>query len=236
MDFTITAVTGGNFVNEFNLPPARPRHLSIPHPQSMGEPLRLHDPHYDEEGQSLPFHKAGNPKPDPSSKSAKSLHEHAMKEAITRARNGDESVMPELRTLMAEFPLERFGDLSQSIIRRMLDNHFKNNLFSNEVIQQKLVDLRSELEGRKPSPIEKLIVDRVLCCWLRLQLAELAASGEDVCDNPFSRIDSRSLDRYHKQYLSALKALADLRRLNVTIQLSVAKRDVLRNNAAPTCL
>ncbi len=36
----------------------------------------------------------------------------------------------------------------------------------------------------------------------------------------------KCIDRAHRRYLSALKALAEVRKLNVTVQLNIARRQV----------
>lgn len=161
----------------------------------------------------------------------------ALKVAIERARAGDKSVLTELRTLLVELPdTKNGGDLSQSVIDGMLDAQFDDDLVARELVLLKLAELRSSLSGPKPTPVESLLIERIVCCWLRLNLSELATGFSDVTDHSLTSSASRSLDRYHKQYLSALKALADLRKLNVTIMLNVARRNALVRKSEPICL
>ena len=84
--------------------------------------------------------------------------------------------------------------------------------------------------------MESLLIERIVCCWLRLHLAELATSIGDFASDSLSHAASRSHERNPKQYLSSVKDLADLRRLNVTIQLTVARRLALVTKSEPIFL
>lgn len=208
-------------MNDSYQPPPRPAQ------QLNGYRPRLYDPFGNNDvPQFVPQNKNGKAAdPDVSSIEQK---RDLLSSVIKRAQKGDASALPELRRLLAEFPVEKIGgDLSNTLVQKMLDSQFEDDLHAKELVLLKLAELRSTLGGPKPTPVEMLLIERIVCSWLRLHLAEITASIGEFGSDSLSNVASRSHDRLHKQYLSSLKALADLRRLNVTIQLCVAKRQAL---------
>ncbi len=87
--------------------------------------------------------------------------------------------------------------------------------------------LFKDVAGKNPTPLEKLLAERIVTCWLDVQLLEARwASAQEVT---FERGEyfSRMLDRAHSRYLSAIKVLAQVRRLSVPlIQLNVADKQI----------
>ena len=54
-------------------------------------------------------------------------------------------------------------------------------MWSREALPSKLELLRDELTGKNPTPIERLLVERVLACWLQVQVADIRdAQGEEL--------------------------------------------------------
>jgi hypothetical protein len=78
--------------------------------------------------------------------------------------------------------------------------------------------LRAELLGPDPTPVERLLVDRVAACWLQVQEA-------DIRDGLAAGRYEPGLSKYlvgrataaHRRYLSALKTLELVRKLAVPV-------------------
>jgi hypothetical protein len=87
-----------------------------------------------------------------------------------------------------------------------------------EALEAKLSILRSELLGPNPSAVERLLADRVLCCWMETHdlMAMWYVGHINAPARPSEQIDRR-LTRAHNRYLSALRALAAVRRLDLTL-------------------
>jgi hypothetical protein len=83
-----------------------------------------------------------------------------------------------------------------------------------------LEQMEIEQASLDPSPFERLMIQRVLACWLRLQIAEINA-GPCGADST-TEIFNRQLDRAHRQFLSAAKTLATVRRLALPVNVNVA--------------
>jgi hypothetical protein len=87
---------------------------------------------------------------------------------------------------------------------------------SRLLAQKNLEAMEARLRGDEPTQIEKLLIEAVLCCWLRLQHAEnsktLLMNGEHrFVDMEFA---DRMLSKAQSRYLRALTALARVQNLN----------------------
>src|SRR4051794_36738638 len=101
-----------------------------------------------------------------------------LSELAERARQGDASVLPALRQALEADPSlwETYGDLAVQAQAAWLDLLAGKNLLLSEAVQQKLGALRAELGGPSPSPLERLLVERVVACWLQLHYADISYS------------------------------------------------------------
>ena len=93
-----------------------------------------------------------------------------------------------------------------------------------EAIARKLELLRAELAGPALTPVEWLLVERAVACWLQVQDADLRyAQHQATLSVRQLDLYQRRIDAAHRQYLSALKALATVRKLAVpALQVNVA--------------
>jgi hypothetical protein len=91
-----------------------------------------------------------------------------------------------------------------------------------------LAQMRTELDGPAPSPIERLLVDRVVTCWVQLSyLDERCARSFKEDSIAIQKHLEHLLDGANRRYLSALKTLAQVRRLIVpVVQLNMANQQV----------
>jgi hypothetical protein len=160
----------------------------------------------------------------------------AMLEIIDRAQSGDEKAMPVLRDMLDRVPEIRKvlgADLEQTVessISKSLGG--QDNLAFREAIKRKLTALREELEGPSPSPTERLLVDRIVACWLQVQEADLRYAQADNCSFAQADYHLRRQDRAHRRFLSAMKTLATIRKLGLpTLQVNIGENQVNVANA-----
>ncbi len=93
---------------------------------------------------------------------------------------------------------------------------------------ERLKLMRAELAGDNPTPLEKLLAERIALCWLHLNICEitLAQRGGDMTLT-VADYHQKRLDRAHKRYLGAIKALAQVRRLQLpAIQMNIGEKQV----------
>jgi hypothetical protein len=76
---------------------------------------------------------------------------------------------------------------------------------------------RDELAGPRPTPIEALLAERVMACWLAVQHAEQLYARQDVPDWCREDQHQRRIEYANRRLLNSLKSLALVRRLAVPV-------------------
>jgi hypothetical protein len=98
--------------------------------------------------------------------------------------------------------------------------------------RERLMDeQRRELAGENPSPLEALLAQRVVLCDFQVQYLERIAilNRESISHSLYC---DKRLDSAHKRHLSAIKALAQVRRLQLpTVQVNIGEKQVNVANA-----
>ena len=104
----------------------------------------------------------------------------------------------------------------------------KENLGLPEIMQRKLDDMHRDIAGPEPSPLELLLAERVVMCWLHLYYAETVyIQNMDDLTIRQAEFHQNRITKTHNRYLSAIRTLAQVRRLGVpTIQVNVAEQQV----------
>jgi hypothetical protein len=89
--------------------------------------------------------------------------------------------------------------------------------------------MRSELAGPSPTPLGRLLVDRIVTCWLQISDADVRAAQAKDLSPSWAEFYQRRMDRAHRRYLSAIKTLATVRRLVLPVlvgQVNIAGKQV----------
>jgi hypothetical protein len=144
-----------------------------------------------------------------------SAAEDEVRAVLERARRGDAASLPALRAALDEHPeiWEQYGDLAAHALQSWLGLICGDDLSLKESLDRKLSEMTAELAGPAPSPLETLLVGRVVATWLQLHHADIvAARAVDVsirqADFAIGRQDSAN-----RRHLQAIGALATVRRL-----------------------
>jgi hypothetical protein len=88
-----------------------------------------------------------------------------------------------------------------------------------EALETRLELMRSEIAGVDPTPLEVLLVQRVVACWLVVELFEVLMAAQLYRDNknrvPLTYLKHmiRWQESAQRRYLSAIKELARVRKL-----------------------
>jgi hypothetical protein len=104
-----------------------------------------------------------------------------------------------------------------------------------ESVCRKLDVLREELLECGSSPVERLLVERVVACWLQVQDADMRCA-QAVGTASLVQMDfhQRRMDAANRRYLAALKALALVRKLAApALQINLAKKQINISTPAP---
>jgi len=157
------------------------------------------------------------------------------KEIMRRAQAGDTSVVPALRRILREDDDELIdsGHLARMALARAAAR--EGDLLTREVYMAQMERDAEELAGPNPSPLEKVLAERVAISRFRCYYYEcLCAMGLrkdtlNVDDHKHKR-----LARANRDFLAACKALAQVRKLELPfVQLNVAEKQQVQNLIVP---
>jgi len=149
---------------------------------------------------------------------------------IRQAEAGDESAMSSLRQVLNLAPdlWDTFGDITKATEDAQLELVAGDNLPFREGLQRHLQTMKSELAGPTCSPLERLLVERVVACWLQVQYADATyAQRCHELDMRWAEYYQRRQDRAHRRLLSACKSLATVRKLEPPlVQVNIGDKQV----------
>ena len=156
-----------------------------------------------------------------------------LKALMVRAHEGDEGALPKLREILDEAPsLARELLAPAKIAERSAVGLYasEDDLLAQEAIPRVLEQMRSELEGEGPTPLERLLVERVVATWLQVQCYEtLYAQNATKMSLALGEHHQRRIDRAHNRHLLAVRALAQVRKMGSAVQINIAEKQI--NNA-----
>jgi hypothetical protein len=90
----------------------------------------------------------------------------------------------------------------------------------------------AEIAGPTPGPLERMLAFRVVCCWSVVNIFERRCidSGNNLTPTQ-SESQQRRVDRAHRRFLSAVKALEEIRRLPAPTLQTINNIAFLQNAA-----
>jgi hypothetical protein len=157
--------------------------------------------------------------------------EAEVKKLLRKAEKGDTTVLPALRTWMDRTPgyWETVGDLAQTARQSLIQTISGDNLLAQEAYDRKCAALTKELAGPQPSPLERLLVERIVLCWLHLYSTEaLYAQHKQDLSLRQAEFHQQRLSKAQARYLSAIRTLAQVRRLGVpAVQVNIGGQQVI---------
>jgi len=155
-------------------------------------------------------------------------------DVIDRAQDGDEEALKSLKRVLDEVPkIARIVDLARDVEHSIVKKISGNDVFTQEALPRNLEAMREEIAGKTPSPLERLLAERITVCWLELQYFE-AIYTQNLGNMTISQGDyhQRRIDKAHRRYLSSIKALAQIREMGPAVQINIAEKQI--NTAGTT--
>jgi hypothetical protein len=153
---------------------------------------------------------------------------------LGKAEKGDKDAVPEIRQILDERPdlAWQFVDVAQvaeeALIEKMTG---EEDLAVKEIMRCQLKAMREEIAGENPSPLERLLAERVVATWLQIQLFE-GLYASDMSKSMTIAQDSyhqKRLDQTYRRHLSAIRALAQMRKLlkgGAITQINIADKQI----------
>jgi hypothetical protein len=134
---------------------------------------------------------------------------------VDLANKGDADAKVLLREVLDNNPVvwRKVGDLAAlsrlTQIRLIADG----NQLLFESVQRAAHEMEAELLGADPTRLDRMLVERVVACWLQLQHVEAVAFAAANGNLVSARHWAQEQDRAHRRHLSAVKALTTTRQL-----------------------
>lgn len=154
-----------------------------------------------------------------------------LKGLVARANDGDKSALPKLRAILDEAPslARKFVDPAVQVERSMIQTYAGEDPLAKEALPRTLRAMREDLAGDAPSPLEVLLVERVVATWFQLQYFE-ALYAQNMKDLTITQGEyhQQRIDRAHRRHLSAVKTLAQIRKLGpaASLQINIADKQI----------
>jgi hypothetical protein len=156
----------------------------------------------------------------------------AWSELLDRVNQADAKALVELRQRLGNDPegmVRAFGgDLAVHAQEMLIQTIAGQRITGRDGLLMKLDLLRAELSGPRPDPIERLLVERAVTCWLHVYYADCVVALTQTGAVARADFFERSQERAHRRYLSALKTLAIVRKLALPIRLDVNLAAIIR--------
>lgn len=174
-------------------------------------------PKTEEQGAVVPAGKASTPTKGGKVPASRGELLEELRLLVARAHEGDEEAPRLIRRALQEAP-DSVRILSNIVAKRaeriFVGKICGDDLLLREALSLQLQEMRKEVAGPDPSPLERLLAERVVACWLQLQHAEAAyAASLGKLTTSQDEHHQRRLDRLHRRYLAAIRSLAQVRKL-----------------------
>ena len=151
---------------------------------------------------------------------------------VAAASGGDEAALAQVSRLFDAAPeaWDLVGDLGRHAERALVAAAAGGDPLLRAGLGRRLDAMRRELAGPAPSPLERLLAERVAAAWLAVQDAELRCARllrDGRAPAAQLAYHEQRLERAERRYLAAIKALAQVRRLlGPAVQVNVAERQI----------
>ena len=148
-----------------------------------------------------------------------------LRDLSVKAEDGDKDARKELKELLRESSPEvivRASDVGRRAQHMLIGAVGGGDPLTEYALSARLDMLRAEIGGENLTPLEVLLTEQVVSCWLWLQLLDAFLSGQFGRDFPagHKRVGMLYLLRLvrfqesaQRRFLAAIKALAQVRKL-----------------------
>ena len=154
-----------------------------------------------------------------------------LRDLMDKAQEGDQDAAFDIRKTLDESPdlAWRFIKGPGKMAEEALIDEFTRDkdLASKELLKHQLRSMRIEVAGENPSPLERLLAERVVATWLQVQLFDafyaFGMKNEIMRQGDYRQ---KRLDRAHRRHLSAIRTLAQVRKMGPAVQINIAEKQI----------
>jgi hypothetical protein len=163
-----------------------------------------------------------------------------LRASIEAANAGDEEALAAVERILEESPdfARFFANLANSVEQSYVERLSGGSPVREKALPVRLETMRGEIAGPAASPLERLLAERIVACWLELHYANLLYTQE-LPKLTLKQDDyyQKRLDRLNKRYLTAIKTMAQVRKhLRPNFQVNIAEKQIVegrRGGRAP---
>lgn len=127
-----------------------------------------------------------------------------------------------LRRILEEDPKlwRAAGDMARRAVEHVCGKYFDGSAFLRESVLRGMEVLRAELGYTNSPPLEKLLIEQILVCYLNLYLLEMNTAGKlhDSHSTEAGLYWDRRLTGAQRRYTRACESLARVRKLAATLK------------------
>jgi hypothetical protein len=153
---------------------------------------------------------------------------------LQRCQQGDRGALPQLRAVLDQHPevWRHIGDLALHAELAWVDLICGTNDSLRESVIRKVRELKVDLGGASPSPLERLLAERVSACWLQVHHADTCFARAKGLSLKEADVAVKRQDRAHRRYLTAIGALATFQKLMPSSATSTVPLDGASSTSA----
>ena len=145
-----------------------------------------------------------------------------LKKLSEKAEGGDKEARRELRRAVkssAPEVIARASDIARTGQRVLARTAAANDPLIEEALYAKLDAMKAEIAGEDPTPLEALLVERIVSCWMLTTLFVVLMAGQFIRGQTrrVAPVYLLQMARLHesasRRYLAAIRELARVRKL-----------------------
>ena len=121
------------------------------------------------------------------------------------------------------------GDVAEFAYNRLVDAAVGEQTAPRESLKAGKQAMREDLGYRQSSALERILIDQIILCWLRLHHAELKYTEVQNRNVPLALAGfwERKLSATQRRHLRACETLARIRKLRLpSVQVNIAKEQI----------
>lgn len=158
-----------------------------------------------------------------------------MRALVTAVDSGDVSKAKELREMIESRDfLRAIGDMHMQVSSHLIGKLAGDKAATVEFICAHLDKRKDDLGYKEANELERMMIDRILMCWLRVVEAENYCTQVSRGGQTFKQCDhaERSLMRANSRFLKACEALSRYRLMTQATRYATSRADLIEARAA----
>ena len=149
-----------------------------------------------------------------------SISRQEMSALIARAKYDELAaveVMQHLKSVgQADAFAEAIRDIASTARVSLLELCCPDDKMARYALERKLNAMQKELEGPEATALEKQLAERIVLSWLQVHYFE-AMFARNASEMAIANLYQNRIDMAHRRHLSAVKALAQVRKLQINV-------------------